>query len=107
EELVDRAVELQPECICISVVPPTSIAQARHLASAIRERLKNVTILSGVWSTRFDAEKLRERLRGAHVSDAAVSLEDAVQRVYKMSVAITDAMVPAPTPPNEEERLAE
>jgi GAF domain-containing protein len=60
-----------------------------------------------VWSARFDAEKLRERLRGAHVNDVAVSLEDAVQRVYKMTAAITDAMLPAPTPPNEEERLAE
>jgi GAF domain-containing protein len=107
EELIDRAVELQPECICVSVVPPTSIAQARHLASAIRERLKTVTILIGVWSARFDAEKLSERLRGAHVSDVAVSLEDAVQRVYKMNAAITDAMLPAPKPPNEEERLAE
>ena len=107
EELIDRAVELQPECICVSVVPPTSIAQARHLASAIREQLKTVTILIGVWSARFDAEKLRERLRGAHVSDVTVSLEDAVQRVYKMNAAITDAMLPAPTPPNEEERLAE
>ena len=107
EELIDRAVEVQPECICVSVVPPTSIAQARHLASLIRERLKNVTILVGAWSARFDAEKLRERLRGAHVSDVAVSLEDAVQRVYKMNAAITDAMLPAPTPPNEEERLAE
>ena len=107
EELIDRAIELQPECICVSVVPPTSIAQARHLASVIRERLKNVTILIGVWSARFDAEKLRERLRGAHVNDVAVSLEDAVQRVYKMTAAITDAMLPAPTPPNEEERLAE
>ena len=52
-------------------------------------------------------QKLRERLRGAHVSDVAVSLADAVKRVYKMSAAITDAMLPAPTPPNEEERLAE
>src|SRR6478609_6680699 len=107
EELIDRTVEVQPECICVSVLPPTSIAQARHIASAIRERLKNVTILVGVWSARFDAEKLRERLRGAHVSDVAVSLSDAVQRIYKMSAAITDAMLPAPTPPNEEERLAE
>jgi predicted PurR-regulated permease PerM/GAF domain-containing protein len=107
EELIDRAVELQPECICVSVVPPTSIAQARHLASAIRERLKSVTILIGVWSARFDAEKLRERLRGAQVSDVAVSLSDAVQRIYKTTAAITDAMLPAPTPPNEEERLAE
>src|SRR3954451_17444468 len=107
EELIERTIEAQPECICVSVLPPTSIAQARHLASAIRERLKSVTILVGVWSARFDAEKLRERLRGAHVSDVAVSLEDAAQRVYKTTAAITDTMLPAPTPPNEEERLAE
>ena len=31
EELIDRTVEVQPECICVSVLPPTSIAQARHL----------------------------------------------------------------------------
>ena len=107
EELIDRTIEAHPESIWVSVLPPTTIAQARHLASAIRDRLKSVTILVGVWSARFDTEKLRERLRGAHVSDVAVSLADAVQRVYKMSAAITDAMLPAPTPPNEEERLAE
>jgi len=107
DELIDRTVEVQPECVCVSVLPPTSIAQGRHLCSAIRERLGSVTTLVGAWSARFDAEKLRERLRAAHVSDVAVSLADAVQRVCKMSVAITDAMVPAPRPPNEEERLAE
>ena len=107
EELIDRTLEVQPECICVSVLPPTSIAQARHLASAIRERLGSVTILLGAWSARFDAEKLRERLRAAHVSDVAVSLADAVQRVCKRTAAITDAMLPAPMPPNEEERLAE
>jgi predicted PurR-regulated permease PerM/methylmalonyl-CoA mutase cobalamin-binding subunit len=107
DELIDRTVEVQPECVCVSVLPPTSIAQGRHLCSAIRERLGSVTILVGAWSARFDAEKLGERLRAAHVSDVAVSLADAVQRIYKMSAAITDAMLPAPTPPNEEERLAE
>jgi len=107
EELLERIFEVQPECICLSVLPPTSIAQARHLASAIRQRLGSVTILVGVWSARFDAEKLRERLRGAHVGDVAASLADAVQRIHKMSAAITDAMVPAPTPPNEEKRLTE
>lgn len=107
EELIDRTAEVQPECVCVSVLPPTSIAQARHLSSAIRERLGSVTIFIGVWSARFDAEKLRERLRAAHVSDVAVSLADAVQRVCKMTATITDAMLPAPVPPNEEERLAE
>jgi predicted PurR-regulated permease PerM/methylmalonyl-CoA mutase cobalamin-binding subunit len=107
EEMIDRTVEIRPECICVSVLPPTSIAEARHLSAAIHERLGSVTILVGAWSARFDAEKLRERLRATHVSDVAVSLADAVQRVCKMSAAITDAMLPAPTPPNEEERLAE
>ena len=107
DELIDRTLEIQPECICVSVLPPTSIAQARHLCSAIHERLGNVRSLVGAWSARFDAEKLRERLRASQVSDVAVSLADAVQRVCKMSVAITDAMLPAPAPPNEEERLAE
>src|SRR5258705_6410009 len=107
EELIDRTVEIQPECICVSVLPPTSIAEARHLSAAIHARLGSVTILVGAWSARFDAEKLRERLRATHVSDVAVSLADAVKRVCKMSAAITDAMLPAPMPPNEEERLAE
>ena len=79
EELIDRTVEVQPESIFVSVVPPTSIAQARHLSLAIHERLGSVTIFFGVWGARFDAEKLRERLRAAHVSDVAVSLADAVQ----------------------------
>ena len=107
KELSDRTVEIQPECVCVSVLPPTTIAQARHLASAIRERLGSVTILVGVWSVRFDAEKLTERLRISHVDEVAVSLGDAVQRVSKMTAEITEEMLPAPTPPNEEERMAE
>ena len=107
EELINRTVEVQPECVCVSVLPPTGIAQARHLTSAISERLGSLIILVGVWGARSDPEKLRERLRAAHISDVAVCLADAVQRVYKMTAAITDAMLPAPTPPNEEERLAE
>ena len=107
EELLDRMLEVRPECICVSVLPPTSIAQARHVALAIHERLGNVRILVGVWSARFDPEMLRERLRATHVDEVTISLADAVQRVYRMTAEVTDAMLPAPSPPNEEERLAE
>jgi predicted PurR-regulated permease PerM len=107
EELIDRSVAARPECICVSVLPPTSIAQARQLASAIRGRLGSVTILVLMWSARLDADKIKERLHAAQITDVAVSLADAVQRVYKSTAAITDAMLPAPAAPNEEERLAE
>jgi predicted PurR-regulated permease PerM len=107
QELIDRTVEMRPECVCISVSPPTSLAQARNLTAAIRQRLESVTILIGVWSARLDAENIKDRLRTADVNDVAVSLGDAVLDVSRMTAAITDEMLPAPTPPNEEERLAE
>ena len=47
QELIDRTIEIRPECICVSALPPTSIAQARHLTVPIRERLASVTILVG------------------------------------------------------------
>jgi predicted PurR-regulated permease PerM/methylmalonyl-CoA mutase cobalamin-binding subunit len=107
EELIDRIVELRPECICISVLPPTSIAQARNLTAAMRDRVGTITTLVGVWSPKVDADKLKERLRGANVDEVAVSLADAVRLVSKMTALINDKMLPAPTPPNEEARLAE
>ena len=106
-ELIDRTVEIRPGCICISLLPPTTIAQARHLTEAIRERLAGITILGGVWSSRMNAEKVKERLRLAHLTGVAFSLADAVLLVSKMTAPITDEMLPAPTPPNEEARLAE
>jgi predicted PurR-regulated permease PerM len=107
QEMIDRTVEMRPESVCISVLPPTSIAQARNLTAAIRQRLESVTILIGVWSAKLDAENIRDRLRAAHVNDVVVSLGDAVLHVSKMTAAITDEMLPAPTPPNEKARLAE
>jgi predicted PurR-regulated permease PerM/GAF domain-containing protein len=107
EELIDRTVEVRPTCICVSVLPPTSIVQARHLTVAIQERLGSTAVLVGAWSSRFDADKIKERLRAAHVSEVAVSLSDAMLRVSNLTAAVTDEMLPAPIPPNENERLAE
>ena len=107
EELIDRLVDLRPECICVSVLPPTSVAQARNLTAAIRDRLGSITTLVGVWSSRLDADKLKERLRASNVDEVAVSLADAIRLISKMTAGINDEMLPAPTPPNEEARLAE
>src|SRR5215469_622090 len=90
--------------VCIAADKHSSGAPHRF---AVHDRLGSVTILIGMWSARFDAEILRERLRAAYVDEVAVSLTDAVQRLYKVTAEITEAMLPAPTPPNEEERLAE
>ncbi len=107
QELIDRTAEMRPECVCVSAVSPTSIAQARNLSGAIRQRLEGVAILVGVWSARFDAEDITNRLRAARVNGVTVSLDEAVQLVVKMTAGIDHEMLPAPIPPNEEARLAE
>jgi predicted PurR-regulated permease PerM/GAF domain-containing protein len=107
QELVDRATELRPECICISVLPPSSLAQARRLSAIIGERLGSVTIIVGIWSPKVSVEKIAERLRAVHVRAVVVSLTDAVLELSKVAVPITDEMLPAPIPANEEARLAE
>jgi hypothetical protein len=107
QELIDRTIEIRPACVCVSVLPPTSIAQARHLTASIREQLASTAILVGLWSSKVNAEKVKGRLRLANETEVAVSLADAVLLVSKITAPITDEMLPAPTPPNEEARLAE
>src|SRR5437763_2443650 len=107
QELVDRTIEGRPECICVSVTPPTSLAHARHLTAALQERVGSVLTLVGVWSSKANAEKLKQRLRLPRTTEVATSLADAVVLISKMTSVITDEMLPAPTPPNEEARLAE
>ena len=107
QELIDRTIEIRPACVCVSALPPTSIAQARHLTASIREQLAGTAILVGLWSSKLNAEKVKERSRLAHETELAVSLADAVLLVSKITAPITDEMQPAPTPPNEEARLAE
>jgi predicted PurR-regulated permease PerM/methylmalonyl-CoA mutase cobalamin-binding subunit len=107
QELIERAAKLRPETVCISALSPTSITQARHLITAIRNRLGNIGILVGVWNAALDSKKLREHWRPAQVAEVAVTLADAVRSLSKMTAAITDEMLPAPVPDNEEDRLAE
>src|SRR5260370_10560065 len=107
QELIDRAINVRPQCVCVSVLPPTTIAQARHLTEVIGERLADITIFVGVWSSKVNAVKVKERLRLAHVTEVAFSLAGAIAFVSRTTAPITDEMLPAPTPPNEEARLAE
>jgi predicted PurR-regulated permease PerM len=107
QELLDRVAEIKPACICVSVLPPSSIGQGRYLSAATAERLGSVPILLGVWGSISNAEKIKERLHVTHVTDVAVSLADAVLKISRMTAPISDKMVPAPSPPDEEARLAE
>ena len=107
EELLDQAIKFEPELLCISVVTPSTLAQARHLSATFRERFPAVKILVGAWNAANSLTNAKERLRAAGANDLVVSLAEAAIQLSKMTAPLADEMMIAPKSANEEERLGE
>jgi len=107
EELLAQAVEFEPELLCISVVTPSTLTQARHLSATFRERLPELKILVGAWNAANDLTNAKERLRAAGVNEVVVSLAEAVVQLSKMTAPLADEMMVAPKSAKEKERLEE
>ena len=107
EEFVAKAVEFDPESVCISVVPPSGMTHARNINDALRTRLVSVKTLVGIWDPNLKKENATQRLRASGATEVAVSLAEAVSAIVKMTAPIAEKMMAAPIPSNEEARMAE
>ena len=106
-EVIELAAKADAEAICISVVAPSTLIHARFIAGKIRAALPRVKIIVGTWGATETTAEVTERLRSSGADEVVVSLAEAVVQLAKCSVTITDEMIPAPIPANEEERLSE
>jgi predicted PurR-regulated permease PerM len=106
-ELVETAVKMDPEAICVSVVAPSTVIHARFLTSKLRHRLPHVKIVVGIWGATENMADAGERLRSSGANEVVLSLAEAVVQLAKFSVSIADEMVPGAIPDNEKDRLAE
>ncbi len=106
-ELVKLAREGDWEAICISVVAPSTHIHARAVCAKLRGARINAKIVVGVWGASENMIETAERLRAAGADEVVMSLAEAVVQLAKFSVSITDEMIPAPIPSNEDERLRE
>ncbi len=108
DELIHLALEIDPEAICISVVAPTTVIQARHLATRLRARFsQEVKIVVGLWDANDKLPKASQRLQASGADEVVTSLAEAVVQLAKFVAPIGDEMLPARIPQDEEERLAE
>jgi GAF domain-containing protein len=96
-----------PEAICLSVVAPSTLIQARFLSTKLRSHLPHAKIVVGIWGATENMAEAGERLRSSGADEVVLSLAEAVVQLDKFSVAIPDEMVPGAIPANEEDRLAE
>jgi predicted PurR-regulated permease PerM/methylmalonyl-CoA mutase cobalamin-binding subunit len=107
EEFIAKAVEFDPESVCISVVPPSRVSLARNVNDALRSRLVSVKTLVGIWDPSVKKENVIQRLRGSGATEVAVSLSEAVSALVKMTAPIAEKMMAAPIPTDEQSRMAE
>ena len=107
EEFIAKAVEFDPESVCISVVPPSGMTLARNVNDALRNRLVSVKTLVGIWDPSLKRENATQRLRASGATEVAVSMAEAMSALVKMTAPIAEKMMAAPIPSNEEARMAE
>ena len=106
-EIIELAAKAEAEAICVSVVAPSTVIHARFICGKIRAALPRVKIVIGIWGATENMLEVSERLRSSGADEVVVSLAEAVVQLAKFSVTVTDEMIPAPIPANDEERLSE
>jgi predicted PurR-regulated permease PerM/methylmalonyl-CoA mutase cobalamin-binding subunit len=102
-ELVDKS---EVDAVCISVVPPSNVVQARYLCTKLRARFPQLKILIGLWGSEEEPPEALQRLRSAGADEIVTSLATAVSQLEKYAPA-APPMVAITLPADEEERLAE
>lgn len=80
-ELVGWVREAGPGQVCISVVAPTSISQARYLSSKLRKSFPDLKIMIGIWGATDKAPELSGLLKDSGADEVVTTMEEALARV--------------------------
>jgi predicted PurR-regulated permease PerM len=75
-ELVERAVDEAPSCMCIGSLPPGGLAHVRHLCKQVRAQNPQLKIIVGRWGLEASVDADREQLEEAGANMVATSLEE-------------------------------
>ena len=103
-ELVDQS---DVDAVCISVVAPSTIIQARHLSTRLRARFPRLKIVIGLWGATENLEDAIQRLRASGADEVVTTLAEALAQLAKYSVPLAEMTIPAAIPADEAERLAD
>jgi predicted PurR-regulated permease PerM len=105
-ELDEMITKFYPDVLCISVVAPSTLVQARSVTAKMRALFPLTKIIVGKWGATDIGEAL-PRLQASGADELVSSFADALEQISKLSCGPGDAMMPAAIPDNDEERLRE
>jgi GAF domain-containing protein len=107
-ERLEAVAKLKVGVVCVSALPPQAVTHARFMGKRLRGLLPEAKIVVGLWRVRGDAAKLRSAVTAQASDSVATTLAQALEFIVPLAMAkISDAMLPAPIPANESERLKE
>jgi len=106
-EKVSAAEAARPDVICISMVAPSRIAQARVLCQRLKDRLPTVPIVVGFWAATDDLAAPGEPLLEAGADELVHSFAAAEKVFHKLAGPITAQMESPVVPDDDDERVGQ
>lgn len=73
--------EINPEVVCVSVVPPTTIIHARYLCSKLRKTFPEMKILVGLWGDTQKSAETAQVLSDSGADEIVTTVAEAIERV--------------------------
>jgi predicted PurR-regulated permease PerM len=105
-ELLELTEKADVDVVCISVLAPSTVIQARYLCLKLRAVLPKLKIVIGLWGETEGMTESTKRLRDSGADEVVTTLAEALVQIARLAPALTEEMTPAPIPADEEERLA-
>jgi methylmalonyl-CoA mutase cobalamin-binding subunit len=85
ERLASEYVELVEkrgvQVVIISALPPAAVTHARSLVKRLRGRFPELKVIVGLWTTRINLERAKQRLETTGTSVVVSSIRDAVEQL--------------------------
>ena len=80
-EALDAFAGCEADIVCLSLVRPFAVMQARYLAKRMRARYPQLKILIGLWDVKRPAVGSRKNLQTVHADWVVESLGDAISQI--------------------------
>ena len=76
------------DIVCISVLAPTTVIQARHLCFKVRAQFPHIKIVIGLWGATEGTTEAAKRLRESGANAVVLSLAEALEQIAKLATDV-------------------
>ena len=84
-EMVETIEKDAANIVCVSAMPPAAVPHARYLCKRIHARFPEMTMAIGVWHTKTDPQKIKQRIACDETVRIVTSLGQAQEQIDQLA----------------------